>query len=55
MTISDLMKMAKNSLKGVKTLGEAEITRHEQFLLLPVFSKDVYYRHVKTRTCLGKG
>ena len=37
-------------------VGKREIARNEQFLLFPtVFSKDLYYRHVKTRTCLGKG
>ena len=37
------------------TVGKGEIARNEQFLLFPVFSKDLYCRHVKTRACLGKG
>ena len=36
-------------------VGKGEIARYEQFLLFPVFSKDLYCRHVKTRACLGKG
>ena len=37
------------------TVGKGEIARYEQLLLFPVFSKDLYCRHVKTRACLGKG
>ena len=37
------------------TVGKGEIAHDEQFLLFPVFSKDLYCRHVKTRACLGKG
>ena len=33
------------------TVGKGEIARYEQFLLSPVFSKDMYCRHVKTRAC----
>ena len=29
------------------TVGKGEIARYEQFLLFPLFSKDLYYRHVK--------
>ena len=36
------------------TVGEEEIVCDEQFPFFPVFSKDLYSRHVKTRTCLGK-
>ena len=36
------------------TVGKGEIARYEQFLLFPVFSKDLYCKHVKTRACLGK-
>ena len=37
-------------------MGKREITRYEQFLLLPiVFSKVLYCRHIKTRVCFGKG
>ena len=31
------------------TVEKGEIARYEQFLLSPVFSKDLYCRHVKTR------
>ena len=37
------------------TVGKGEIACCEQFLLFPVFSKELYSRHVKTRACLGKG
>ena len=38
------------------TVGKGEIACYEQFLLFStVFSKDLYCRHLKTRTCLGKG
>ena len=37
------------------TVGKGEIAHYKQFLLFPVFSKDLYCRHVKTRACLGKG
>ena len=36
-------------------VGKGEIARYEQFLLFPVFSKDLYCRHVKTSACVGKG
>ena len=36
-------------------VGKGEIAHYEQFLLFPVFSKGLYYSHVKTRVCLGKG
>ena len=35
MTILTLMKMTESYSKGKKTLGEGEIARYEQFLLLP--------------------
>ena len=35
--------------------GKGENAHYEQFLLFLVFSKDLYYRHVKTRVCSGKG
>ena len=38
-----------------KTVEKGEIARYKQCLLFPVFSKDLYCRHVKTRACLGKG
>ena len=45
----------KLSKRVENTVGKGEIARYEQFLLFPVFSKDLYCRHVKTRACLGKG
>ena len=55
----DNFKFDENERKlsgGVEnTVGEGEIARYEQFLLFPMFSKDLYCRHVKTRACLGKG
>ena len=44
--------MAETNPKGLEenTVGKGEITRSEQFLLFPtVFSKDLFYRHLKTR------
>ena len=38
------------------TVEKGGIACYEQFLLIPtVFSEDLYWRHVKTRACLGKG
>ena len=37
------------------TVRKGEIARYQQFLLFPVFSKDLYCRHVKTMACLGTG
>ena len=37
------------------TVEKGEIARYKQFLLFLVFSKDLNYRHVKIRACLGKG
>ena len=49
----------ENGIKFCKqvenTVGKEEIARYEQFILSPVFSKDLYCRHVKTRNCLRKG
>ena len=37
------------------TVGKEEIAHNEHFLLFPqCFSKDLYWRQVKTRVCLGK-
>ena len=37
------------------TVGKGEIAYYQQFLLFPVFSKDLFCRHVKpTWACLGK-
>ena len=50
------MKMAEIAPKWLEnTVGKGEIACYEQFLLFPVFSKDLYCRQVKTRACLGKG
>ena len=55
-TILNLIKNCRKFSKWVEnTVGKGEIARYEQFLLFPVFSKDLYCRHVKTRACLGKG
>ena len=43
------MKMAESSPKGKDTVEKGEIARYEQCLLFPVFSKDLYCKHVKTR------
>ena len=37
----------KFSKRVENTVGKGEIARYEQFLHFPVFSKDLYYRHVK--------
>ena len=48
-------KMAECYPKRLEnTVGKGEIACYEQFLLSPVFSKDLYCRHLKTRACLGK-
>ena len=50
------MKMALNSPNGefnANTVEKGEITRNKQFLLFPVFSKDLYCRHVKSRDLRG--
>ena len=45
----------KFSYRVENSVGKGEIARNEQFLLFPhCFQKDLYYRHVKTRACLGK-
>ena len=36
------------------TVDKGDIVHNKQFLLFPVFSKDLYCRHVKTQACLGK-
>ena len=48
-------KGKKLSKRVGNTVGKREIAHYEQFLLFPVFSKDLYCRQVKTRGCLGKG
>ena len=52
----DNFKFDENGRKFSKqleiTVGIGAI--YEQFLLFPVFSKDLYSRLVKTRACLGQ-
>ena len=45
----------KFSKQVENTVGIGEIAPYKQFLLFPVFSKDLKCRHIKTRACLGKG
>ena len=49
----------KFSKQAENIVGKGEIAHYGQFLLFPqtvtVFSKDLHYKHVKTRACLGKG
>ena len=46
----------RNISKQVENpVGKGEFARYEQFLLFPVFSKNLYFRHVKTRAYFGKG
>ena len=53
-TILNLMKMAEFS-KNIENTLEKEIAPYEQFLLFPLFTKDLYCRHLKRRACLQKG
>ena len=54
-TILTLMKNGRKFFKRAEnTVGKGEIAHYKQFLLFPVFSKDLYCRHVKTRACSGK-
>ena len=46
---------SKFSKRVENTVGKGEIAHYEQFLLFPVFLKDLFCRHVKTTACLGKG
>ena len=50
-------KDRKFSKRVENTVGEkGEIAFYEQFLLFPhCFLKDMFYRYVKTRVCLGNG
>ena len=54
--MSNLIKMEESFLKHVEnTVGKSEIAPYEQFLLFLVFSKDLYWKQVKTRAiCLGR-
>ena len=50
------MKMAESSENKKKTLLEKEILLLQAISPFPVvFSEDLYYRHIKTRACVGKG
>ena len=53
----DNFKFDENGRKFSKpeenTVGKREIACNKQFPT--VFSNDLYYKHVKTRACLGKG
>ena len=55
----DNSKFDENGIKLSETIentvGKEEIACYEQFLLFPVFSKDLNCRHLKARACLGKG
>ena len=58
--LDDNFTFNENSIRFLKQVEnivrKGEIAHYEQFLLFPtVFSKDLYFRHVKTRACLGKG
>ena len=57
MTISNLIKNGRKlSIWVENTVGKGEICLLRTISPFPtVFSKDFYYRHVKTRACLGKG
>ena len=53
-TILDVMKMAESYSKRVEnTVGKGKNCSLRA--ISPVFLKDLYFRHVKTRACLGKG
>ena len=51
------MKMVGIKFSGrlENTVGKGEIAHKEQFLLFPVFSKDLNCRHVKTGGLFKKG
>ena len=56
----DNFELDENGIKLSKrvenTVGKGEIARYNAISPFPtVFSKDFYWRHVKTRACLGKG
>ena len=57
--VDDNFRFDENGRKFYKrvqnVVGKGEIARCEQFLLFQLFSKDLYYIHIKTRACLGKG
>ena len=45
----------KFSIRVENTVVKGEITHYERYLLFStVFSKDLYFRHVKSRACLER-
>ena len=46
-------KLHENGRKFLKKIEK--IVEKEQFLLFPLFQKDLFCRQVKTRSYLGKG
>ena len=48
-------KGKKLSKRVENTAGKGEIAHYEQILLFPQCLKDLCWRQVKTRGCLGKG
>ena len=53
--ILDLPKTAESSLKGRKHCGKMRNCLSQAISPFPtVFSKDLYFRQIKTRACLGK-
>ena len=53
---NNYVENGRNLVKRVEnTVGKGDTACNMQFLLFPVFSKDSYCRHIKTRACLGKG
>ena len=53
--VDNNFKLDENGRKFFKqvenTVGKGEIARYEQFLIFPVFSKDLYCGCIKTRAC----
>ena len=48
-------EMAESYPKSVENaVGKGEIARYKQFLLFPQCFQKTYFRHVKTKACLGK-
>ena len=49
MTIASLLKKAESSPNGLENTGEGDCSLREISLFPPIFSKDLYSKHVKTR------
>ena len=45
----ETFKFDENYLKVENAVGKGEIACYKQFVLFPVFSNDLYCRHIKTR------